>query len=76
MDFRLKGGEYELRVSDNGVGLPGEFDLNEVKTLGLHLVNMWAMHQLEGSIRVGELSSSENGERKGTVFSVRFPKRN
>jgi PAS domain S-box-containing protein len=41
-------GVYTLTVADNGVGLPQEFDLTTVKTLGLVMVRMLGQHQLGG----------------------------
>jgi two-component sensor histidine kinase len=57
-------GEYELMVRDNGVGIPQEVDLEETKTLGLHLVSTLVEHQLRGSI---DLNREE-----GTQYCIRF----
>jgi two-component sensor histidine kinase len=73
--FGVEGDEYVLRVSDNGIGLPFELDWSKSKSLGLHLVNMWAEHQLKGSIEVGEQVYTGDGGRKGTAFTIEFPKR-
>ncbi len=35
----LQNGEYQLRVSDNGPGLAPDFNIKEVKSLGLRLVS-------------------------------------
>ena len=59
----LPGGEYELIVSDNGVGLPDGFDVRKTKSMGLQLVVL-LIDQLGGSLDV-------SGE-KGTRFSMRF----
>ncbi|NOQ33142.1 MAG: hypothetical protein GQ567_02935 [Methanosarcinales archaeon] len=37
-----EGGRINLAVSDDGVGLPPGFDINESKTLGLRLVKILA----------------------------------
>lgn len=58
-----EGGWFELRVSDDGAGLPNELDFRQTKTLGLQLVNA-LVKQLNGSIEL-------NG-RAGTEFSIRF----
>ena len=55
--------QWVLRVSDNGVGLPPDFELKRQTTLGLQLVAGLA-HQLGGSLDVGP------GPR--AVFSVTF----
>jgi PAS domain S-box-containing protein len=60
------GDDIELAVEDNGVGLPTDFDLNGVSTLGMRLVRMFA-HQLGGEV---EFSRSI-----GTRWSIRFPRR-
>ncbi len=64
VEFRLKNGEYILKTSDNGVGLPQELDWRKTESLGLKLVNIWATYQLEGEI---ELDTSN-----GTSFTVKF----
>ncbi|MBN1424067.1 PAS domain S-box protein [Candidatus Fermentibacteria bacterium] len=58
------GDEWELRVTDNGIGLPPGFDWRRAESMGLHLVNLWATHQLGGII---DVSVSE-----GTAFTIRF----
>lgn len=56
----------ELEVSDNGLGLPENFDFKKTKTLGLHLVNT-LVKQLNGEI---ELDRTE-----GTKFRIRFKRK-
>lgn len=57
-------GEYfVMKVEDNGVGLPPDLDIDNVKTLGLQLVTSLTK-QLDGTIEL---------ERKeGTCFKIRF----
>lgn len=43
-------GGFELRVRDNGVGLPPDFEIERVKTLGLKLVRSIIDHQLQGGL--------------------------
>ena len=57
-------GAYILTVRDNGIGLPGDFDIASTKTLGLKLVNFLARHQLRASVEV----HSDNGAE----FRFRF----
>ena len=45
-------GTYILTVSDNGCGLPPEFDPLTTKSLGLKLVNFLARHQLRAEIEI------------------------
>jgi len=47
-----EGGRINLTVSDDGVGLPPGFDINESKTLGLRLVKILAEDQLQGTLEV------------------------
>jgi two-component sensor histidine kinase len=45
-------GEIELRISDNGIGLPEGLDFENPKTLGLKLVRGLAEDQLRGKIEL------------------------
>lgn len=56
--------EYNLIISDNGIGLPTEFDFrNAESSLGLQLVNS-LVNQVEGTI---ELDQSN-----GTTYTIKF----
>lgn len=55
--------DFELVVSDNGVGFPESVDFRKVDSLGLLLVNN-LINQLDGTI---ELDQSQ-----GTKFTIRF----
>ena len=55
--------EGRLRVADNGVGLPTDFDLNQLTSLGLQLVS-GLTRQIGGRLEVGT--------GPGAVFSVIF----
>jgi len=55
--------EIKLIISDNGIGLPKDFDFQNTGTLGLQLVNN-LVEQLEGTIEV-------NGH-SGTEFRIKF----
>lgn len=66
INFTLdKDNNYVLNISDNGVGLPKNFDFKNTESLGLQLVNM-LVQQLKGKISV-DVSS-------GTTFKIIFPK--
>ncbi len=56
---------YELVVSDDGVGLPADLDIENSPSLGLHLVRMLTS-QLNGTWRASR--------EKGTSFYIQFPK--
>jgi two-component sensor histidine kinase len=53
-----------LIVEDNGIGLQNDFDINKIKSIGLHLVNLM-VSQLDGKIQF----ISE----KGTKIVIEFP---
>jgi PAS domain S-box-containing protein len=55
--------EITLIISDNGIGLPKDFDFQNPETLGLQLVNN-LVEQLEGTIEI-------NGNN-GTEFKITF----
>ena len=60
----LSPGTVMLTVSDNGVGLPGEIDLQESKTLGMQLVFLLSQ-QLKGTITFEK--------KNGTMVTITFP---
>ncbi|CAJ35355.1 PAS domain-containing sensor histidine kinase [Methanocella arvoryzae] len=57
-------GQFKITVKDNGKGLPENFDINSLKTLGLNLVNI-LVDQINGSLEI----VNENG----TQFVILFP---
>ena len=57
-------GEVELKVSDNGVGIPVHIDIRKTDQLGLQLVVSLVERQLKGSLKVWK--------EKGTVFLITF----
>ncbi|WP_243310659.1 sensor histidine kinase [Fundidesulfovibrio agrisoli] len=71
VSVRLKGGEITLRVEDDGVGLPPDFDLEGTATLGMQLVVQLAM-QLRGRLCVRQGS----GAAFECVFQAKEPSRN
>ena len=60
----LGDGQLEVRVSDDGVGMPVNFDLRDTDTLGLQIVKGLAEHQLGGTFVFDST--------KGTTFRIRF----
>ncbi|MBT4525308.1 MAG: sensor histidine kinase, partial [Deltaproteobacteria bacterium] len=56
--------ELELKVNDNGIGIPDRMDWKNSKTLGLKLVSTLVENQLKGSINM----KIENG----TKFTIKF----
>jgi two-component sensor histidine kinase len=55
---------YQLKVFDNGIGLPEKINYKTARSLGLKLVNILAQHQLRATIRIKR--------DKGTEFLIRF----
>ena len=45
-------GRANLRVSDDGAGLPPEFDIDKTRSFGLHLVKILVEDQLQGKLEV------------------------
>ncbi len=66
LSFQDLGDRVELRVHDDGRGLPDNFDLNSVDSLGLRIVRMLVTDDLKGTIEM----VSDNG----VSAIVNFPK--
>jgi two-component sensor histidine kinase len=58
-----KDHNIKLAVSDNGIGLPADFDMNTVNTLGLELVKT-LIQQLQGTLKLNK--------NHGTQFIITF----
>ncbi|MCP4135009.1 MAG: PAS domain S-box protein [bacterium] len=58
------GGVFVLTIADNGTGLPEEFNINEIESLGLQLV-LELTKQLKGKL--------ETFNKTGTTFVITFP---
>jgi two-component sensor histidine kinase len=56
--------EFELSVSDNGIGISEDLDVEQTSTMGLQLVKVLAENQLDGKI---DLDRTE-----GTQFNIKF----
>lgn len=63
-DYKNEVTNFVLTVSDNGVGLPENFNLENADTLGLQLISI-LVDQLEGKLELKRDS--------GTEFTIRFP---
>ncbi len=57
---------YQLKISDNGKGLPGNFDINNLHSLGLDIVSILA-DQISAELKVYN--------DKGANFEIHFVKR-
>jgi PAS domain S-box-containing protein len=62
-------GQWCLRVSDTGVGMPADFDLRRQSSLGLQLVDGLAL-QLDAEVQIGPGSGPGSGS--GSTFAVSF----
>ncbi len=60
------GSDLVLSVTDNGVGMPADYDLTKSRTLGMHLVKTFA-RQLRGEVTLNRMGGG------GTRWSLRFP---
>lgn len=56
-----------LTIKDNGIGLPADFDINKIETLGLELIKTLTQ-QLQGTL--------ELNQNHGTQFTVTFAQSN
>jgi two-component system, sensor histidine kinase PdtaS len=63
----LSDGQLEMRMSDDGVGIPANFDFRDSDTLGVKIANALAEHQLGGTVRLDSTN--------GTKFLIRFKER-
>ncbi len=63
MSFVSDDGRFEFVVSDDGVGLPDDFEMTNTTTMGLRLVNT-LVNQLNGELRF----KSENGACFQIIF--------
>jgi two-component sensor histidine kinase len=66
-DFR----RLRVRVTDDGVGLPDDFDIDDTTSLGLSIVRTLVTSEMHGSItmRVGDGPTG----RRGTVVDLDIP---
>jgi len=65
INFVTNDSSYDLRIADNGIGLPDDFDPTKSISMGMEIVSILTK-QLEG-----ELSSYNDN---GAVFEIKFPK--
>jgi two-component sensor histidine kinase/PAS domain-containing protein len=61
---KIAGNKIELSVTDNGVGLPENFDIHQTQSLGLQIIAMLVEDQLGGKLTI-------SGEG-GTKFQIQF----
>ena len=59
-----QGDEMEISVQDNGIGLPADFDVDNLDSCGLEIVRTLAEDQLEGAFHISRTN--------GSTFTIRF----
>jgi PAS domain S-box-containing protein len=59
VELSYESKKITILVSDNGIGLPHNFDWENTDSLGLKLVNFWVKYQLAGSIKL-DIKSGTN----------------
>ena len=65
IEFQKKDGNMiHFSVSDDGIGIPGDMDIRNTKSLGLHLIYTLAENQLHGEIILNR--------KRGTEFQINF----
>lgn len=64
VSFTYNSGNYEMCISDNGVGIPEEIDVENSNSLGLELIHS-LVDQLEGKVKVTL--------KRGTAYQITFP---
>ena len=67
VEVKIDGNSYSVMVSDNGAGLPDNFDIEKSSNLGLQIANTLTKNELNGSIKLfrdKEFTSAE------IIFSV------
>lgn len=58
-------GKVELIVSDNGIGMPEDMDINKAETVGLNMIRFFVKNMLRGKM--------ELRRENGTEAIIRFP---
>jgi two-component sensor histidine kinase len=60
-----ENGQIRIKVKDNGIGFPPDFDISKTKSLGMKLIRTLVEHQLKGSLSINS--------HRGTEMIVEFP---
>ena len=64
ISLRKNAETFELKVSDNGIGIPQDLDYRNTESLGLRLITNLSENQLQGTVKLIQ------GE--GTGFLITF----
>jgi len=65
--LKLEKEKAVLEYTDDGIGFSDNLDLENIRTLGLQLVHLLVVHDLQGSLEFG------NRHEKGARFHIEFP---
>ena len=60
-----ENGQIRIIIRDDGIGIPGNFDVSRSNSLGLKLIRTLVQHQLKGSLMINS--------HHGTEIIVEFP---
>ncbi len=71
VDLEDGGDEVMIKVTDDGEGLPEDFDLNKTKSLGLQIIKTLVEGDLKGKLQLYDLK--QNGHT-GLAVTITFPK--
>ena len=71
LSLRAKGNEIELTCSDNGIGFPEGFQIEQSRSMGMRLVEQLARKQLMGSLEILKGKKAGLGG-KGASIVIRF----
>lgn len=66
IELQRYSNEGIIKISDDGVGLPDNFDLASSSNLGLQIVRTLTENELKGELKL-------TSEQQGTVAQLRFP---
>lgn len=63
----------EAEISDNGIGLPKDFQVEEGSNLGLRIVNTLIVEELGGEMTIGPTDAAALKQERGTCVRLRVP---
>jgi two-component system, sensor histidine kinase PdtaS len=68
------GDALELRVEDDGAGLPADFGVAKRDSLGLQIVQTLVTSDLKGKLRFENITGAEGSDVGGVRASLTIPK--
>jgi two-component sensor histidine kinase len=67
VEVKIAENSYSITVSDNGAGLPDNFDIEKSSNLGLQIANTLTKNELNGSIKLFRNKEFTSGQ---IIFSI------